>query len=137
MSVTAAHLLRGWDRTEALRALPDVRAVPAGIRRPVPGGDGAVLDYRLPHTASHSQSHHQLRGLLLQHTQSLVPHWSVPGLARFLGIETRDTERPHPQYCVWYEQRRIKNVADGETRKEPRKEDKQSVCVLYKEPERK
>lgn len=133
MFLSAAHMLRGWDWTEGLRAVSDVRAVPAGIRRPVPGGDAAVLDYRLPRTASHTQSHHQLRGLLLQHTQSLVPHRSVPGLARLLGIETRNTNRRHPQYRVRFEQRWIPNVDEGGDEKSERlaKEGRAAECVFY------
>lgn len=129
--LAAAHILCGWDRTEGLRAVSDVRAVPPGIQWPVPGGDDAVLDYRLPHTASHTQSHHQLCGLLLQHTQSFVPHWAVPGLTRLLGIETRNMNWQRPQYCVWFEQRWILNVADAKDEKNEclAKEGREAKCV--------
>lgn len=133
LALAAAGILRRWDWMEGLRAISDVRAVSAGIQRPVPGGDGAVLSYRLPHTASHTQSHHQLCGLLLQHTQSLVPHWTVPGLARLLGIETRHHHQTYSTlstvcdlnrdglwtWLMW----KMKRANDL-----PKKEKKQSVC---------
>lgn len=88
-----AILRRTWQ--EELQQLQNVPVVPTRLRRgAVRGRTGPpdpILPRRLRQPVAPIQSQHQLRGLLLHHTEAFKQGEQVHRLPRLLGLETKRT----------------------------------------------
>lgn len=84
----SAYVLYRGARQEELRHLQNVLEAPPWLQRwPVPGGRHHLCSHsRLQFSASRTEIHHQLCGLLRYHKEAFVQGRAVPRLSWLLGI---------------------------------------------------